>query len=922
METHNTNIPLLRTKLYRPPVPADHVHRSKLLEQLEKAPHRPLVLVSAPAGYGKTTLVSCWLDICDRPGAWLSLDENDSGLRQFLSYFVAAVRTLFPEAGRDTITLINARKLPSTRVLAHTMLNELDKIEQDFIVVLDDIHRIQGEVVQDFLSMILRHSSRFVQLVLVGRRDPIVPIASLRAKGLVTELRLRDLRFTADEAAEFFQGAVGPKLEKTTAAALAEKADGWVTGLRLAALAIRGQDNPGRKLLELKGSTHYVMDYMISEVLDSLPPGILHCLLSSGILRRFCAPLCDAVFEADGTSGEKEIDGQEFVKWLQENNLFVIPLDTENRWFRYHHLFWDLLRSQLKQKVSPEEIASLYSRASEWFESQGLITESIEEALMAGDIVRAAEIIEQHRHSEHEGGRWQVVERWLGKVPTEIRRKRLALRLAEMWIAYVQFQLERIPPMLEETESLPDIETAAPMLLGELNFFRGTLLYWQGDAESSVRYLETALSQISEKNLHVKCNVELNLALARHMIGQKEAAIQALTDRIRSADSSKGLLAYSIGGLAFIHVLSCELNPARVQAQRLQSVTGKIGDLNASAWSSYLLGCTHLNAYELERASRHFSVAARQRYILDTRAVIDALAGLALAQQLMQQPDKAAETMERLLVFARELNAPLYISVAYSCQARLALLQGEPISAGRWARSFEHRPDPSSLFLWLEVPSITLARVLIASGFARSALNAVKLLQSIRELSEACRFTCQTIEIVTLQALALQSQGRTEEALETLEEAVTLAGPEGWIRPFIEAGAPMAHLLDQLTQKDVAVGYIERILAAFENYGQGAEWDTLGSISEKQWSPSIPSPRRPYSLSGRTQPLAEPLTHRELDVLELLSERLQDKEVAEKLVISPKTVKTHLQNIYRKLCVQGRREAVERAMSLKILPGN
>ncbi len=913
METHNTNISLLRTKLYRPPVPADHVHRSKLLEQLEEAPHRPLVLVSAPAGYGKTTLVSCWLDICDRPFAWLSLDGTANDLRQFLSYLVAALQSIFHKGIRDTESLIQRPNLPSIPVLGITLINELDCIEQDFVLVLDDIHCIREKPVHEFLDFLLRQPPRPLQLVMVGRRDPILPLASLRAKGLMTEIRMRDLHFTPSEGLQFLKKAVGEHMGKPTAEALTQKSEGWVTGLRLAALVMRGQEDPVRKLLELKGTTRYVMDYMMGEVLDGLSPEIRHCLLSTAILNRFNDRLCDTLLDADKLSVPGDVDGEGLINWLRHENLFIISLDMENQWFRYHHLFQQLLQDQLKRKRSPEEIAILHNRASEWFESQSLITESIEHALSAGNTGRAVDIIERHRDNEFTADRWYVVKRWLTLLPVQIRCERPKLLVTEAWIRNLQHQLDRVPMLLDQAEALLPSRTEGPTVSSEVAFFRGYTAYFEGQGERSLQYLEDSVSHLAGTKSPFLGEAELMLGLARFMAGRKGPAIHGLEARIREVDSSEHYLrSRLIAGLAFIHQLRGDRHAAMNEAKHLQAVSfeHKLG--LAEAWSYYFLGCSHLQAGGFEAASHHFAQAAKRRYVLEPRGAVDAMAGLVLAQQFMGLFDEAEDSCRLLREFARELNERNYLSVAQSCQARLYLLRKDLNSALEWGRSMDESPSPAELFSWLEAPSITQARVLIAAGSHQKLLDATRLLQAIRELCEACRFTCHIIEVGVLQSLALEKLGRNEEACHALEEIVSLSRPGGWVRPFVEAGPPILDLLNRLLTNNTAVDYVEEILAAF-----GDEGDIhVGGAPVKDPAASAGRPVRP---STPIQPLLEPLTHRELDVLELLSRRLQNKEIGEKLSISPLTVKSHLQSIYQKLCVENRRQAVKKSSELGIL---
>ena len=368
---------------HRPPAPRDYLHRPRLLEYLDQHRKQPLTLVSAPAGYGKSTLVSCWLDSCDSPSAWLSLDENDNDLRQFLSYFIAAVETIFPNAVSATNTLVDAPTLPPISTLVGSLANELDTIETDFILVLDDNHYLVEKSIHHFLNDLLRHPPRPMHLVLIGRRDPMLNIATLRARSQLAEIRIQDLRFTAGETATYLQQISKKQIDEDLAAAWSEKAEGWVTGLRLAALSFQHRADFKTKLPELQGSTQYVTEYLFNEILSHQPPGIQDCLLKSSILDRFCAPLCDAIFSADVEPGNAQNGARQFIALLKNENLFLISLDAEDQWFRYHHLFKDLLNRQLRRHYPPNDIKMLHSQASEWFESKGLFTESIKHALLA-----------------------------------------------------------------------------------------------------------------------------------------------------------------------------------------------------------------------------------------------------------------------------------------------------------------------------------------------------------------------------------------------------------------------------------------------------------------------------------------------------------------------------------------------------------
>lgn len=924
MEFDSQNITLLRTKLHRPPVPDNHIHRPSLINKLEKQGKVPLILVSAPAGYGKSTLISCWLSESKRPSGWLSLDKNDNNLVQFLLYFIGAVQTIFPDVLDDILAMLDTPILPPLPALTTILVNELDQIGEDFIIVLDDVQYIQDQNISEFLKLLLDHPSRFMQLVLVGRRDPTLPIASMRAKSRLTEVRMIDLRFTIDEGIQFLHTSMGQQLDNVVAEALVNKAEGWVTGLHLAVLAMQGQEDAGRKYLKLKGTYPYIVDYLITEILEKQPEGIRNGLLRSCVVNRFCGPLLDELLENDKSSAAKEINGDALVKWLLSHNLFTVNLDIEKYWFRYHHLFQTLLQRQLVAAMNDEEITRLHYQASEWFESHGFISEAIDHLLKAKDPTGAARIAETHRDEEFIADRWYNVNQWLLMLPADLYKQRPNLLLTSVWIATMQHQLERVPALLEQAEKLLHGDHAESSSLGEVAFFRGYYEYFEGLAERSREHLEEAVNRLAGKKSSFWGEAELMLGLARDMIGPSDQAIQELESKINEADSSEvHRLSRLIASLVFIHLIHGDLEHARIAAQRLEAVALSSSMRLTAAWTSYMLACSHLHAYELKAALSQFTAAYEQRYVLEPMAAVDGMVGRALAQQLLGYDNDALDTVGLLETFVAELNVPRYNSTVHACHARIAVLQGDLQTAVERAQLISDKPNPGNLFMWLESPPTTRARVLIASGSKENLTEAADVLQTIWNESEKCRFTCQMIEARTLQALALDQMGKSREAFEALEEVLSLAGSRGYIRPFLEGGRPMEKLLRGFTESKTVNGFIEHILHVFENEGRADIHETIDSRASDDSSmhtsshASLSAPSLP---SLDQQSLAEPLTHRELDVLELLAKRLQNKEIAEQLNISAITVKTHLRNIYRKLDVATRREAAEKATTLGIMP--
>lgn len=885
-------VPLVITKLHRPQLPASYQRRQRLLDELEGNRELPLVLIAAPAGYGKSALVAEWTAVKDHPAAWVCLDDSDNDLRVFVRYVVAAVESMFPESCPLTSSVIEVPELPSVRVLAGQLGNELDAIGEAFTLVLDDYHEIKESAIHDFLSEILRHPPLNVQWLITTRLDPPLPLASLRARNLLGEVRFDDLQFSATETAQLMVEIIGHPLSAATLSRVVKMTEGWVAGMQLVGVASRHQADPEAFLCGLRGNIREVQDYLISEVLSRETPEFRKCILKTALVDRFSTSFCKAVCEGCDNCA---LAGEGMMGKLADTGTFMIPLDAEGEWFRYHQLFRDLLRWKLKQDLDEEELAKMHIRASRWFEGLGSIEEAITHALQAGDPEAAAAIVERHRQKEFDKDRWHVVARWLGLVPKELVWSRPQLLISKGMVAYSRFQLERVPDIVDRVEELIEGQPEDLKLRAEMGFLQGNLEYWTGEAESARQHFEEVLL-LAENLSFILGETELILGLARCMCGEQKAAIKALEKRVEQSDPSESYF-YSrlVGGLVFIHLVTGNLSRARAEAEHLKQLAKKNKIRNTEAWSSYFLGCSHLHACDLEAAVEAFSEAAAQGYVMEPRAFFDNTAGLALAQQLLGRSEQATKTLETMAAFGRELNDRQHLSLVHSCRARVALLRGDLKVAKESASLIDEVPSPAGLFMWLSCPPITKARVLIAGGSSAELEQAAELLHAIRSQAEACRFTCQEIETTVLEAVVLEKRGRGDEALAAIKSVLILAEPGGFIRPFVEAGETVGVLLKR------------------EGSNHSPFHDEI--LNQLQKSKGAGDDR----VAAPKQPLIEPLTNRELDVLELIGKRLYDKEIADRLCISPGTVKSHLKHIYQKLLVGNRRQAVDKATELGML---
>ena len=796
-----------------------------------------------------------------------------------------------------------ASELPPVTILVATLANDLDMLEQPFILVLDDYHRISVmSPIHDLLKQLLVRPPIPLHLAILSRRDPPLPLVTLRARGQVTEVRTEDLRFSKPETRLFIKNTLGFTATDELLANLDDEVEGWVVGLQLMSLASRSSEDPGGFLMQLHGGIQQIQEFIAHEVIDRQPHGLRDWLLKSAILDRFCVQLCDAVCASGEDVETPLLEGGRFIELLRDNNLFVIPLGTQGEWFRYHHLFQAALLCELTRRLAVDEIAALHMHASQWFESHGFIDEAIQHALEAGEKFLAAGIVERHCYAELDQDRWYVLDRWLNKLPSELSKQRPVLLLAHAWVAFFRQQLGELPSIITDAELLLDDEAADSGLSGELDFFRGYLLYWEGKGEQSRYKLEAALDRIPENKGLIRGEVELHLALARCMDGQVATAIRILHDRIRKPVRSESRqFSRLIAALAIVQILTGDLSAAQREARRMRAMSEEGRSMLTDAWSCYLEACTDLHGLHLEPALEHFAAGTRHPYATDARAAVDAFACLALTQQLMHQTDAATGTLARLTNFALESNVPGHITVAHSCEARVSLLQGRLSQAIQWAQSVGGTAEPFDLVMWIEVPLLTRARILIVAGTTDDLNKAMESLREIRDLSEACRFANQVIEVAVLQSLALEKQGHSDAALESLHEALALAESGGWIRPFVELGRPMAELLKRYADRKGRTNHLRRILDAFR---------TL----EVQTASTHPGNDRPGAAGVAWT--GEPLTKRELDILELVANRLQNKEIASRLFVSPETVKTHLKHLYQKLGVSNRRDAAAKAAEI------
>ena len=910
MADETTTIPILRTKLQRPPIVGDHVHRSQLLERLDQRRQRPLTLVTAPAGYGKSTLVSCWLESCDLPAAWLSLDEADNDLHLFLSYLLAAVQTVFPAAGKEIQTILNAPQLPPLPVLAGRLVNELDKIDQDFILALDDYHVVQNKAIHALFDKILKHPPHAMHLVLASRIDPPLPLTALRAKGQMTEIRVNDLRFSRKETAEFLQQMLKTAIAEDIVSLFVEKSEGWITGLRLATLSLRYTDDIKRAVADLPDANRYILDYFVEEILSQQPTAMQDYLLATSILDRFCAPLCDVVCILDTASGACEINGKDFLQLLNKSNLFVIRLDDVDRWFRYHHLFKNLLKRRIKRRFKPEDIRMLHSKASTWFAENGHFEEAIQHALMGAETEKAVEIVGRARHDLMNNDQWHRLERWLKLFSHKAVQQYPHLILLRCWLdMWHWYRLDYLVQDLDRADVLladSTLDTREVVVLkAEVAAMRCLFSYWLLEPSHGIALAEQALRDSPDGHECAQSTAVFGWGPLLQMLGEAKRG-----ERLLWSHMADGRFLNPSSQARLLVSLDIALWPES-ETRKLKQVASRLLQLSLEhelSWSlsfaRYFLGLAHYERNELNEAVAQLEIIVGDSHRYPIHNVAHCAFLLSLSYQALGLPDKAREVADSIIKLTFERGNQMFIALAEAFLADLDLRQGRIPQADQWASAFV-APPPHGMQRFFNA-ELTSIRVMMARNTPQSLKSAAEQLDSMQKLLGEIHHRRLMIDVLGMQALLADSLGQESTAFAKLNEALVLAEPGVLIRPFLDLGHPMADLLKRFAKQNPDLKYAERILAAFSNEetGMGPE------VSDDQSAPRA-------FLSN--QALVEPLTNREIEILLILPKRLSNQEIAERLFISPETVKRHLYNIYQKFDVKNRQQAIVRAKSLGIL---
>lgn len=926
-------IPILTTKLFVPPPRPRIVPRLRLIKQLNEGLPRKLTLISAPAGFGKTTLVSAWIAADARPVAWLALDEGDSDPHRFWAYVVAALQKIAPHIGVGVMESLQSPQPPPIEVMLTTLLNEITTVEHDFTLVLDDYHLIDAAPIDKALALLVEYLPPQMHLVITTREDPQLPLTRLRARGHMTEVRATDLRFTPTEAAGFLNEVMGLDLAAAEVAALETRTEGWIAGLQLAALSMRGRADTASFVKAFAGDNRYIVDYLVEEVLQRQPDLMRNFLLHTSILDRLSGPLCDAVTAQNDSLARLDA--------LERGNLFLVPLDDNRHWFRYHHLFADVLAAYAQQE-QPAHVPILHQRASAWYAENGFSAEAIRHAFAAQDFVRAAALIElawPAMDGTFQAATWLT---WAKALPDQFVRARPVLcvaygwaylnggelEAAESYLAAAERWLDALPAQGAGTDALDGAMVVVdegqfrnlPSSLATARAYQAQAL---GDIAGSIAYGQRSLDLLPTDDYLRRGPAAGLLGLAQWTSGDLDAAYRTLVEAMTGFQRA--------GNLNFAMSVVTGLVDLRAEQGRLRAAVKTCTDalqiavVNGEPPS---VGTADLYVRLSELVCEQGDLATARQHLQQSEALSEQ-AGLpdwryrfcrAQARVKLTEGDfaRALDLLDQAERHYYRTPMPDVRPLA-AMKVRVWLAQGRLRDAQQWVEEQGLAVHDELTYLH-EYEHITLARVLIAESTQSVAdqplQDALHLLDRLQQAARAGGRFGNVIEIGVLQALAHETRGDLPAALAALARVLELAEPEGYMRVFEDEGLPMARLLTAAAAQGIAPAYVGKLSAVL-------------ALSEAE-TPSHPQANpgqaiHPATLSGQPQgdplaePLIEPLSARELEVLHLIAEGLSNQEVASRLYLSLHTVKVHARNIFGKLGVKSRTQAAARGKALGII---
>ena len=895
---------LLKTKFQRPSLPNDFVPRKELVGYFIDNLDKPLILVSSDSGSGKSLFVSSSLDKVPYRHAWVSLDTSDNDLRSFLSYFVMAIHRELPSFGEKSLSVLASSQLPPTGEIVRNLINDLDSLETHMLLVVDDLHLIRNPEIYSVLSSMLEFPPPLFHLVLISRTDPQLPLERLRAKNKVTRIGVEQLRLSYDEIKLFVEKNLRFTGSELLIRLLERKTEGWATGLRLAMLHLSLQKEDAEGSVRIINEINFSGNYFMEEVLKNLDPEIKEFLLKTSVLERFTPPLTDYLLGWQ----EKKARSHELLHQILQMNLFIVNLDKTDKWFRYHHLFQDFLRKELKKGYPQEEIMQLHEKATDWYEANGLIEDAFYHAISIGAYDRVADMIEEHMDEPLNEDRWYILDDWLSRLPEQYLHERPSLLVASMWVMHNKATWV-IPDLLKEIGQLGKNMELDNEIKVQIRFFQGVIQYWGTHLTESLKSFEYVRKNLSKEKIGAISVNNYYYLTASHINGVGEKAVKEIEKLLLNESLDPFYRAMLIGGIAYVRMLEGNLDEVDELSRKIGKIGQEIRNNFLTVWAAYLRGMCYFYQNSLEEAEKQFGDTLDHIYMLNLLGPLDCFAGHVLTLQTLGKKKKLERVLGKMSDFVRRRNNPAFDTFMNSFRSRLALLDGDAEAAGKYMNNVNMYFDSGNLFFWIETPRITYCKYLLAVDDPDNTEKAGRLTREIEVLARTTHNIPQLVQVLVLRAVVEQRQGALPAARDLLAEALERGMQGGWIRPFFESAPEIRDLLEKMEPGPLPGKFRDKILLNLQKYVFPGERIAGGVVGMSDGDGGD-------SVGGDPATI---LTNRELDVLILLAGRLSNKEIASRLYISVATVKRHAITIYRKLGVNKRREAVSKAEKLGIL---
>ncbi|MGL1890667.1 MAG: LuxR C-terminal-related transcriptional regulator [Spirochaetaceae bacterium] len=863
---------ILSTKLHIPQTMSKVILRKHIIDKLNDGLNVKLTLLSASAGFGKTTILSQWITVCKRPVAWISLDEEHSDVSHFLIYLIAAIQTLYPDFAVGMMAMLRSPQPPSPESILISIINELTVLEDKTILILDDYHLVDSTDVDNILNFLIENIPEQLHLVIATREDPVLPLPRYRVRGQLNEIRSKDLRFTLSEITSFLNKVMKLNLKEDDLVILESRTEGWIAGLQLAAISIKGHHDTHEFINTFSGSHRYILDYLVEEVLRQQTEDIQNFLLQTSIMDRFCGSLCDSVFQND------KVSGQETLELIEHSNLFIIPLDDQRKWFRYHHLFADLLRQRLNRSESVD-ISELHKKASVWFENNDLEMEAFKHAIAANDIDRAEKLIEGNGMPFIFRGEMVPVYNWLESLPESVFINRPSLVIIHALVltflgkaSGIVSKLSLAEEMIKKTDEIDKYKD----LVGQIAAIRAMLAIPVHDAKKILTQSKIALENLDPDNFAVRPLAKWTLGFAYQNLGQRELAIDEYRGVIPISKSTGNVMSTIAASTCLGQVL--ESQNRLLQAEEVfKSI---IKDIGTPPWPSTceaFLGLARIYYWwnDLEKAKKYGEESltlALQLENIDTP--ISCLILLAKLKLVQKDTVAALSLLNEAEQYVLSHNLQFRMNDIVEARVLFHISRGDI-------------PQAETEIKMYDIP-VSSIRLLIDQGKYNEALDIInRLLKDI----DSKKWYFEKLNLLILQAFSFYGLGERDNTNRVFKELITLAENGNYIRIFVDEGKSMFNMISDISSDGLSSEYVFRIITAFKNSGN----------KELQ------------------QPLIHPLSLREIEVLELIAQGLSNNDICEKLFLALDTVKGHNRKIFSKLNVKNRTMAIQKARSLNII---